>query len=189
VLLRNEICPSHGGVTTSNVVGEIKSIDKVILEKLTVVQVVKKVSAFIGTRKLINVFTRALQIRDRSFLVCVCVCVCVSEGGWCLAPCQTIKLEGHHFLALHGCLFNIFAATLHICRDSSVGIATGYGMDDRMIGVRFSAGARNFFLRHHVQTGSWAHPASYTVGTGVLSLGIKRPGREADQSPPHLVSR
>jgi len=41
-----------------------------------------------------------------------------------------------------------------------------YGLDDRMIGVRFPAGAGNFSLRHHVQTGSGAHPASYPMGTG-----------------------
>jgi len=34
-------------------------------------------------------------------------------------------------------------------------------------------------LRHRVQTGSGAHPASYTVGTGALTLGVKRPGRKA----------
>jgi hypothetical protein len=30
----------------------------------------------------------------------------------------------------------------------------------------------------HVQTGSGVHPASYPVGTGVLSLGVKQPGRD-----------
>jgi hypothetical protein len=68
-------------------------------------------------------------------------------------------------------------------RDSSVSIATGYGSDNRMIGVRYPEGAGNFFPFHHrVQTGSGVHPASYQMGTGVLSLGIKRPGREADHS-------
>jgi hypothetical protein len=38
-------------------------------------------------------------------------------------------------------------------------------MDDRMIGVQFPAGAGNFSLRHHVQTASGAHPASYPKGT------------------------
>jgi hypothetical protein len=37
---------------------------------------------------------------------------------------------------------------------------------------------------HCVQTGSEAHPASYPVGTGSLFMGKKRPGREADHSPP-----
>jgi hypothetical protein len=29
-----------------------------------------------------------------------------------------------------------------------------------------------------------AHPASYPMGTGGTSLGVKRPGREAEHSPP-----
>jgi hypothetical protein len=53
-----------------------------------------------------------------------------------------------------------------------------------MIGVRFQAGAGNFSLRHHVQTGSGAHPASYSMCTGALSLEVKRPGHEADHSSP-----
>jgi hypothetical protein len=38
----------------------------------------------------------------------------------------------------------------------------------------------------YVQTGSGAHPASYTMGTWTLSPGggVKRPGREVDCSPP-----
>jgi hypothetical protein len=42
---------------------------------------------------------------------------------------------------------------------------------------------KNFFL-HVVQTGSEAHLASCPTGTGVLSPGVKRQGREADHSPP-----
>jgi hypothetical protein len=42
-----------------------------------------------------------------------------------------------------------------------------------------------FPLRHCVQTGCRTHPASYPMGTGeeALSLGVKRLGCEADQSP------
>jgi hypothetical protein len=36
-------------------------------------------------------------------------------------------------------------------------------------------------LNHHVQYGFGAHPASYP---GALSLGIKRPARGSDHSPP-----
>jgi hypothetical protein len=50
-------------------------------------------------------------------------------------------------------------------RDSSVGIALGYGLDDRCSRARFPAGAGNFSLHHRVQTGSVAHPASYPMGT------------------------
>jgi hypothetical protein len=50
-------------------------------------------------------------------------------------------------------------------------------------GVRFPAG-HDFYLCHNVQTGSGAHPASYPIGTGVRSSGVKRPGHEADHSWP-----
>jgi hypothetical protein len=40
------------------------------------------------------------------------------------------------------------------------------GLDDRMIGVRFPAGAANFSLRRHIQSGSGTHLASYPMGTG-----------------------
>jgi hypothetical protein len=58
-------------------------------------------------------------------------------------------------------------------RDSSVGIALGYGLEDRGSRFRFPAGAGNFSLHHRVQNGSGAHPASYTMGTGGSSLGSK----------------
>jgi hypothetical protein len=51
------------------------------------------------------------------------------------------------------------------CRDSSVGIALGYGLDDRGSMVQFPAGAGNFSLHHRVQNGSGDHPASYPMGT------------------------
>ena len=63
-------------------------------------------------------------------------------------------------------------------RDSSVGIATRYGLDGPGIesrwGARFSA---------PVQTGPGAHPASCTMGTGSVP-GVKRPRRGADHPPP-----
>jgi hypothetical protein len=66
---------------------------------------------------------------------------------------------------------------------SSVGIITGYGLDDRIMGVRFLARAGDFSL-HRVQTDSGAHPASYPMSTGAISLAVKRPGRETDHLPP-----
>jgi hypothetical protein len=59
--------------------------------------------------------------------------------------------------------------------DSSVGTVTGYRLDDRIIGVRFPAGAGNFSLRHRVQTKPGAHPASYPMGTGGSFPGGKEP--------------
>jgi hypothetical protein len=42
-------------------------------------------------------------------------------------------------------------------RDGAVGISTGYGMDDRGVGVRVPVGTRVLLL-HVVQTGSGANP-------------------------------
>jgi len=62
---------------------------------------------------------------------------------------------------------------------------SGYGLDDRAIGVRSLAEAEDFSSSLCVQTGSEAHPASCTMGTGGSFTGGKaRPGRDADHSPP-----
>jgi hypothetical protein len=51
-------------------------------------------------------------------------------------------------------------------RVSSGSIVSDYGLDDRVIGVRSPAGAEDFSYSLCVQTGSGAHPASCTMGTG-----------------------
>jgi hypothetical protein len=45
-----------------------------------------------------------------------------------LAPCPTTKLEDHPLSAVRDCLFNIFAATLYICRPSSPSATWGRAM-------------------------------------------------------------
>jgi hypothetical protein len=67
-------------------------------------------------------------------------------------------------------------------RDSSVSIATGYGLDDQGGGSSSPERVKNFL--HIVQTGSGVHPTSYKMGTGGSFPGIKRQGREADHSLP-----
>jgi hypothetical protein len=64
------------------------------------------------------------------------------------------------------------------------GLTLGYGLDDWDSRVRFPAGAGNFSLHHCVQNSSGAQPASYPMGTRGSFPGVKRPGREADHSPP-----
>jgi hypothetical protein len=49
-----------------------------------------------------------------------------------------------------------------------------YRFDDWAIGVPSPAEAKYFSSSLCVQTGSGAHTASCTMGTGVLSLGLKR---------------
>jgi hypothetical protein len=69
---------------------------------------------------------------------------------------------------------------IHPCikqsRDGSVGIALGYVLDYRSSGVRFPPGAGNFSFHRQVQNGSWAHPASYPMGTRCSFPGGKAAG-------------
>jgi hypothetical protein len=50
--------------------------------------------------------------------------------------------------------------------------------------LRAGRAGLNSHQRHHVQTGSGAHPAFCPVGTGALTPRVKRPEREADNWPP-----
>jgi len=65
---------------------------------------------------------------------------------------------------------------------SLVGIATRYGLDGPGIEPGGERGSR-FYAP--AQTGPGAHPASYKMGTGSLSPGVKWPGRGVDH-PPHV---
>jgi hypothetical protein len=64
-------------------------------------------------------------------------------------------------------------------RDSSVGMATGYGLDGPRIESRWG-GAR---FTAPVQLGPGAHPAFYAMGTGYFP-GVERLGRGVDHPPP-----
>jgi len=77
-------------------------------------------------------------------------------------------------------LFYVLSSKLGV--DSSVGIATLYGLDGP--GIVSRLGGRDFPL---VQSGPGAHPASYTEGTRSFP-GVKRPGRDVDH-PPHLAPK
>jgi hypothetical protein len=56
---------------------------------------------------------------------------------------------------------------------------------DWTAGVRSPTEAEDFSSNPCVQTGSGAHPASCTMGTGgSFPGGRARPGRDADHSPP-----
>jgi hypothetical protein len=84
-------------------------------------------------------------------------------------------------------MFLYFGFELERSRVSSVSIVSDYGLGDRAIGVRSPTGAKDFSSSLCVQTGSGAHPASYTMG--VLSPGVKR-GRDVMLTThPHLVPR
>jgi hypothetical protein len=79
----------------------------------------------------------------------------------------------------------MFTSSSHGEPGSSVRIVSDYVLDDRAIGVRSPAVAKNISSNLCVQTGSGVHPASCTVGTGGPFPGAKaRQGRDADHSPP-----
>ena len=86
---------------------------KWVLEKLTRCQLVKKFRAFFGTRKFITEFIRALSAWTFRNMIC-------SYGEELLAPRPTLKLEDQSLSAVRDCLFNLFAATLHIGGCSSI---------------------------------------------------------------------
>jgi hypothetical protein len=67
-------------------------------------------------------------------------------------------------------------------RSNADGAATGYGLDDRGVGVRFPVGSRMFTSPYRLD-GLWGlrNLLSNWVGGGAaLSLGVRRHGREAD---------
>jgi hypothetical protein len=65
----------------------------------------------------------------------------------------------------------------NVGRDSSVGIATAYGLGGRGIESRWGR------FSALVQTGPGAHLASHTMGAGSFP-GVKRSGRGVDHPPP-----
>jgi hypothetical protein len=72
-----------------------------------------------------------------------------------------------------------------VSRDSSGSIVSDHRLDDRAIGARSPAGAKDFSSSLCVQTSSEAHLASCPMGTGGPFPGGKvQPGHNTDHSSP-----
>jgi hypothetical protein len=69
-----------------------------------------------------------------------------------------------------------------VSRDSVVGIATSYELDDRRVGVRVPVGPRIFSTSSKPALRSTQPPIQWVPGA--LLPGVKRQGRDADHSPP-----
>jgi hypothetical protein len=80
---------------------------------------------------------------------------------------------------------NIFSVVVRIAkgRDSSASIVSDYELDDRAMEVLSLTSAKDFSSNLCVQTGSRAHPASYTMGIGFFPWGKARPRRVASHLP------
>jgi hypothetical protein len=65
----------------------------------------------------------------------------------------------------------------------AVGIATGYGLDDREVGLRVPVGAR-IFTSPCCPDRLWGPPSFLSSWYRGLPPGVKRPGSETDHSPP-----
>jgi hypothetical protein len=72
----------------------------------------------------------------------------------------------------------------HRSRDSIVSVATGYGLDDRVFGVRVLVGSRIFSSPRLPGPALGPTQLSIQWVQEALSPRVKRPGREADHSPP-----
>jgi hypothetical protein len=69
-------------------------------------------------------------------------------------------------------------------RDSSVGIATGYGLTIGVLGFDSRRGLGIFLITTTSRTVMVPTQPPIQWVPGAVSLGVKRPGREADRSPP-----
>jgi hypothetical protein len=87
---------------------------RVLLEKLTGFQLVKKFPAFYGTRRFITAHTSARSEAYSLFRNTI------RFYGEDLSAPRPTKLKDHPLSAVRGCLFNIFTATLHTVGRSSV---------------------------------------------------------------------
>jgi hypothetical protein len=69
-------------------------------------------------------------------------------------------------------------------RDSSVGIALGYWLDDRGSRLRFPVGLGIFLFTTSSRTALGPTQPPILWVPGDLSIGVQQPGREADHSSP-----
>jgi hypothetical protein len=100
-------------------------------------------------------------------------------------PTDVIRQQhGPHAYAFSTIFCFMFIIIIVGSRDSAVGIATGYGLEDRGVGVRVPVGAKIFSFPCRPDR-SWGpiHPR-FRWEQGTLSSGVKRLGREADHSSP-----
>jgi hypothetical protein len=133
-----------------------------LVEKPIVTQLVEKFSIFYGIRRFIALLTTA--------------CHCSLSWTRCVQSTSSRSISLRSILILSYLIFS---------RDSSVGTALGYGLDDRgsRVDSRRELGIFLFTTASRTALGPTQPPVQWV--SGALSVGVKRPGREADHSPPY----
>jgi hypothetical protein len=131
------------------------------------------------------VTSHIISIYDHSYLLCCNVIIIAPTSvifPWALHYLCVLFYEEVIFISSQSSETVLIVSTVNIgtciyssgSRGSSVSIVSDYRLEDRAIEVRSSAGVKDFSSSLCVHTVSGAHPASRTMGTGVLSPGIKR---------------
>jgi hypothetical protein len=105
--------------------------------------------------------------------------LCFSCPVWPDVDVHTISVFNRQLVIL---VYILQCQYVSVNRDSVVGIATSYGLNDREVGVRVPIGSRIFSSLRCPDLGSTQLPIQWVPGA--LSPGVKRPRREADHSPP-----
>jgi hypothetical protein len=97
---------------------------------------------------------------------------------------RTRKQKRMQNFAASSNLLDMSTLTTVKSRDSSVGIALGYGLDDRgsRVQSRRGLGIFHFTTASRTVLRPTQPPIQWILGA--ISLGVKRPVREADHSPP-----
>jgi hypothetical protein len=115
----------------------------------------------------------------------------VLDSGLCVHPFRaypegTLCCGGDITSQFHMTAIVILLIVLYYkgSRDSAVGIATGYGLGDGEVGVRVPVRSRIFTSPFRPDR-LWGSPnLLYSGYRGLFPGSKKRPGREADHSPP-----
>jgi hypothetical protein len=147
---------------------------------------------------LLEFITQGLYDREYklSSLLCSCLRTPVTsrrlDSNDLLSTLSTVILSGDRTTAMYDTggvqitYFNLEAPSVFFLafRDSSFGTATGYRVDNRMIGFdsRQDLGIFLFDTVSGPALGPTQPPIQWVPGA--LSLGVKRKGRKADHSPP-----
>jgi hypothetical protein len=100
----------------------------------------------------------------------------------CSFPWTTFALDNKYCTDVKRHMGILSSPFLSMNRDSAVGIATGYEMDDRGVGFRVQVGSIIFSTSSNLALGPTEPPIQRVPAN--FSSGVNRPGREADHSPP-----